>query len=430
MNNSIKNKIKELNASTSSEVGVGFGKKIVNGKYSGEVGFTFAVKKKKPLNQLPQEEIFPSFIDVEGIRYKTDVIEIKNMRPLVSCNPVAGDCLNCDPTTPTPCYSTWMYPTGYDPEDPLRDSTIIIPNQGYHSYLKGGIQITSHTVVNLYHAVGTLGFMALDAVTGGLVGVTNNHVMIGNAFYTNYRSVNNVENELSNRAYMYDSYYGNFYTIGQVMRYVPILADAINNTNRVDASIFAVRSSYISLTESYKQYGLSYTLPMSFASTAEIDGMVNPISPYYDPPIYSSGRTTGPKEGNPCGLTITNISFSSDVELVNFSDCILFTRTDPQCPWPIAPGDSGSALIANFNGTWKIIGLCFAGNEFWGLACRIDNVASELGIEAWDGTSPSYIDTGSQLYITTPGQSGIKTVVCDGKTYWQIGATNISQPCT
>ena len=42
--------------------------------------------------------------------------------------------------------------------------------------------------------------------------------------------------------------------------------------------------------------------------------------------------------------------------------------------------------------TWKIIGLAFAGNTFDGFACRIDDVASELGIQAWDGTTKNYLN--------------------------------------
>ena len=49
--------------------------------------------------------------------------------------------------------------------------------------------------------------------------------------------------------------------------------------------------------------------------------------------------------------------------------------------------DSGSALAAYIDGVWKIIGLCFAGSTYYGMACRIDNVAAQLNISAWDGTT-------------------------------------------
>jgi hypothetical protein len=111
----------------------------------------------------------------------------------------------------------------------------------------------------------------------------------------------------------------------------------------------------------------------------------------------------------------------------------VFTRTNPECPSPIASGDSGSALIANFSGTWKIIGLVFAGgtsaSNYVGFANRIDNVASQLSIQSWDGTSKNYVDLASKTYKTIGGGSSNKTLSCSGSTYWQVGLTNLSSPC-
>jgi hypothetical protein len=118
---------------------------------------------------------------------------------------------------------------------------------------------------------------------------------------------------------------------------------------------------------------------------------------------------------------------------VTFTDSIVFTRTNPQCPSPIAGGDSGSALIANFSGTWKIIGLVFAegtsGSNYIGLANRIDQVASQLGIESWNGTTKSYVNLASKVFKTTSGGSSNATLSCSGSTYWQVGLTNSSSPC-
>jgi hypothetical protein len=52
--------------------------------------------------------------------------------------------------------------------------------------MKGGISITS---ANNLGKVGTLGFIAVDNAKNALVGVTNNHVVVGTAFYTNYRTL-------------------------------------------------------------------------------------------------------------------------------------------------------------------------------------------------------------------------------------------------
>jgi hypothetical protein len=116
---------------------------------------------------------------------------------------------------------------------------------------------------------------------------------------------------------------------------------------------------------------------------------------------------------------------------------MLFTRPDPTCEDPIAGGDSGSALIADFNGVWKIIGLVFAGGTivqagvtyYVGVACRIDEIANIMQIEAWDGTAKNYIDDNSFQYITVPGGSSDLTKTCGGSTYWQVGLTTDTYSC-
>jgi hypothetical protein len=59
----------------------------------------------------------------------------------------------------------------------------------------------------------------------------------------------------------------------------------------------------IDFTSSFQQLGLTYTSSMPFASTAEIDNLINNN---YE--LFSSGRTTGPK-GSPdtlCPLRIVS----------------------------------------------------------------------------------------------------------------------------
>jgi hypothetical protein len=412
MNKDIKDKVHELFNSTPDNIGVMYGKKTKEGKFTGEHTIIFTVETKKPLGELKEEEILPSYIDINGEKYKTDVLEVGHVK-----------LLSCDASTEATCYD-WLNQSNID--DPYH-----IDNWDYCRPLKGGIQMTSD---NLAGYVGTLGMIAVDTATQSLVGVTNNHVVIGNAFYTSERPIVTLENESDDTAYQeyigVEEYIGVHPNIGKVIRYIPI--NMIPGINTVDGALVSVASDDIDIAESFKQFGLSYNLPMVFATTEEIDELIDD-----NPPLYNSGRTTGAKEGSPCGLIYIG-ELDGNVgpywngyynSLVTFHDLIVFARENIDCPWPIYKGDSGSVLIADYSGTWKIIGLCLAGSTNYGLACRIDNVATQLGIEAWDGSAKNYIDFASQDIITVTGTSSDATIVCDGKTYWQIGSGLTNNPC-
>jgi len=422
-------KIEELYESTPDYVGVGFGFKLINREYTEEHAIIFTVEKKLPIEEIPEDELLPKEIKIDGVVYKTDVVEVGKI-----------ELLSCDSTTLNTCYN-WREPFIYDG---IQYGLNIPPgNRGYIRPLKGGISITSQ---NQLGKVGTLGFIAVDNAKNALVGVTNNHVVVGNAFYTALRNASPV-NEYQ------DSYYqpgeagfqGNpSYIVGEVVRYVPIHANAYN---QVDGALVTIASSTVTNAESFKQYGLAYNTPMPFATTAEIDGMIIPGSPYYNPPIYSSGRTSGLKSGSLCGLRVFTVNQIIPVGSssppppsgynldgtnvpVTFNRVIGFTRTNADCPFPIQGGDSGSALIADFNGVYKIIGLVFAGGfPYYGFANRIDDVATQLNMSAWDGTTKNYFNTGSRQFITTPGGSYNTTIDCNNNIYSQVGTISNTNPC-
>ena len=76
---------------------------------------------------------------------------------------------------------------------------------------------------------------------------------------------------------------------------------------------------------------------------------------------------------------------------------------------------------------------CYGGNNSYtfGYACRIDEVASQLGIRSWDKEDLlQFVKTSTIDYRTEPGGSSDKTKSCDGKTFWQVGLTNtLDNPC-
>ena len=419
-------KIEELYESTPDYVGVGFGFKSTNKKYTKDHAIIFTVEKKRPIEEIPEDELLPKEIEINGVTYKTDVVEIGKV-----------ETFSCSTATLNNCYS-WSLPFNY--EGNIYGSNIPPGNRGFIRPLKGGISITSQ---NQLGKVGTLGFIAVDNAKNALVGVTNNHVVVKNPFYTALRNISPV-NEYQ------DSYYqpgeagfqGNpTYVVGEVVRYVPIHANAYN---QVDGALVTIDSSTVTNSESVKQYGFTYAAAMPFATTSEIDSLVST-----NPVLYSSGRTSGVKSGSLCSLAIFAINqilpihgynlndqppvYVNDVNIqltpVTFNRCIGFTRTSAECPFPIVPGDSGSALVANFNGIFKIIGLIFAGSTYYGFANRIDDVAAQLNISAWDATTKNYFNTGSRQFRTTPGGSYDKTIDCNDNIYWQVGTISNTNPC-
>jgi len=413
----IKLKIQQLAESTSNINSVSYGYKFVGGKQTDELCILYGVEEKKPLSELSPEEILPSEIVIDDQVLRTDVYEVSRAE-LLACNPACGEIAGPNSAV----------------------------NRAVTRPLKGGLSITS---TNNVTTIGTMGFIAVHTETQTLVGVTNNHVTIQDAFFTSDRNLAGViQNEYSPIDYVYQNGESGSipvdpaYTIGQSLRYVPIFKRG-NGFNYVDGAIFSLDPDDVNITTSYQQAGVSYNLPLPFASTLEIDDLL-----ITNPMLYSSGRTTGPKGGATCPLRVSSL-FTAVAPAYNlqgtptratFLDTITYVKpeNDPSlttiCSNPVYGGDSGSALIADFGGVRKIIGLVFAGGKvgdvfYYGYANRIDRVASELGIEAWDGTAKGYVDPASITYKTTTNGSSNKILNCGGTNYWQVGLTTLDNPC-
>jgi hypothetical protein len=261
-------------------------------------------------------------------------------------------------------------------------------------------------------------------------------------------------------------------SIGRVIRYVPLYTKATTlsnptKINKVDAAIMSLYCTsstgdpIINTTSSFKQVGLDTLFPtnvgLPFATTAEIDGMIDPTSIYYNPPLASSGRTTGPKSGSSCPLRIwgiCNIELTYKKQSIDtltiMQDVIAFVKPSDDttynlansssaalCGFPCWAGDSGSSLYAKLNGSWKVIGLVFAGDgspsqniaSTIGYACRIDNVSQSLGVKAWPGGQAPVVDHDTIKLVSISGSNDIKTQTCSGSVYYQVGLTTHHKPC-
>jgi len=400
-NEKIKKKIKEIREKYPNVVTIGYGPKVTGGIQTSQISFVIGVKEKKKLSELTPEEIIPSSFWIDNVEILTDVKPVDNIQRVVC---------------PSQC--TVNSNTG---------SRLV------QRPIKGGLQIGSdHNCFPGACYIGTLGFIAVDYVSNCLVGVTNSHVTntdLGGESrrYTSTWSNSQPTYNGFNKRVGQPSPGGDY--IGQLVRYVPTLS----YNNKVDGALIALSGSVVDFNESFKQFGLSYNSPMEFATTSEIDNL---LSTHSTGGIYSSGRTTGPKGPGPCELKISGINV--DVDNVpngfGFYNSIEYVRKNDDCVYPVNGGDSGSALIADFGGVWKIIGLVYAGSAEcqgcpfkWGIACRIDDVINELSIYAWDGSPKSFVSTVE--YITVPGGSNSDMITCDGKEYWQLGMTTNNNQC-
>jgi len=185
-------------------ISVGYGFKISNGVMTDEKSIVFTVKQKKPKESLTEDELLPSSIEINGDIISTDVVE-RDIK------------LICDSSF----YSWQITPPS---------------NRNSSRPLKGGVSCSSMPAMSA--TTGTLGFLALDANTNTLIGVSNNHVLINDAFLCSERSqIGLIANISGNTASQpHESLTDNF-PIGLVKRYYPISSEEYNY---VDVALISI----------------------------------------------------------------------------------------------------------------------------------------------------------------------------------------------
>ena len=152
----LKQLTKEQTSNTNNNiVSVGYGYTEVGGKITNKLGLVYTVKEKKPLDEIPEEDRIPSEITYGGESLPTDVVQ-STVR-LVA----ASDC--------NPEFYEWR--------------TNAPTNRNSFRPLKGGVSIGNVDLLPGY--VGTLGFVAIDNESNTLVGVSNNHVLVDDAWMIN-----------------------------------------------------------------------------------------------------------------------------------------------------------------------------------------------------------------------------------------------------
>jgi hypothetical protein len=413
----IKHHLPNIFKNTPDGVGVGYGEKVVEGQPTGEKAIIFTVTKKLPLSSLSSDQILPSTINLKGKVFKTDVVEVGVIE-------ATSDCATCT------------------------DTGANFPPTDYSSPMKGGVAAQFVSSKGTY---GTIGGFAVDANTGCLVGVTNAHVGLLRIYSTGEMSSDLIEShryntleeiEASNPLRSADPKT----LLGGTRNYVPIFrkgntagTGGIEVYNYVDVATFYITSSaqsVIDVNESWKQYGYDgITSPPPFATSDEIDEVIENPSSY---PILMCGSRLGARYPGYCeltveagGLTIEMTytsqnrrwdSFATNQNCI-FTDQISLKRVDPECDRPSAGGDSGSWVLVQINGVWKVLGIEFAGSLTRAYIGRIDNAARELDLRAWDGSTPKFEDLDNIELFYAEEFTTASSFEYNGKIYYQVGTT-------
>ena len=433
----IKREIERLYLNTPNTIhGVGLSYKRINDQDTGQLCITFYVPKKLVGEELENSSFkVPKTITIDGQEFITDVV--------VSSIPVAKAACQDYRTSPLPAP--------------------IASNRTRTRPLKGGVTVANYTD-KFYPEIGaielgTLGLICVDRESNSLVGLTNNHVLIKDAFTpTNQEIQGKISNirDPKKKIVQWTEPSVNLSTdtIGTLKKYYPI-SDTAGVLNYVDAALIAIQqkdgnnNDILSASESFKQNGLDYHTPMPFANKSEIDNLILNRNRN----IYISSRTTGPKGTVNCRVVIDNmaaflISFKKQGKLtpVDFGDLFGIRYADSSNnPPPIVGGDSGSVVIADFDGVWKVVGLIFASEDNGprGFACRIDRIQDALNIGPWDGSQKYYTNTDkvesvyksfNEAKVEMSSQNSMAWPVkinVNNKNYWYAGLIqnplNISQ---
>lgn len=206
--------------------------------------------------------------------------------------------------------------------------------------IPGGVSVSCPQIT-----AGTLACRVLDARTGQVLGLSNNHVLLG-ADWGEQKGYSN------NPVYQPGTYDGGSDTdiIGYTARGVPV---DLSYLNLVDACVFSELEPNILSSE---------VLDLGVPSSA--------MEPVIGLQCMKSGRTTGTNQS-----VIESVGGTVDVAgwgIARFTDQIIFRPSFAQ------GGDSGSLVVDLTSG--RVIGIVFAGSDEVTAVCKASNIESLLGV--------------------------------------------------
>lgn len=317
----------------------------------------------------------------------------------------------------------------------------------------------------------TLSFMAVQKSTNNLVGITVGDLLTLNPTITRDRT--DPQNTISPTdsfkypfSYIYGPYspdggnavanfgitstYNPLYTspvggtpvynqvnAGMIYPYAYDAQDPTNpqNLSRVVSGDDFLASWKLIYVSSGATFQLSEAMP--FATTIEIDAITTSTQ------IFIAGYNQL-KKGD-CGVQINSVNdtqvftFDNATGIFSFNHLLSFTRINPSCGDPVIAQDKGACIAAFINGAWKIIGIVIGFNGSTGYGSRIDYIADQLDIEAWDGSLKGFTSLANLQFsgsfgtvvpnikfTTTSGLNTIKSFTQNNVVYKQIGTTALT----
>jgi hypothetical protein len=298
-------------------IGISIGLKEQGGKLTDKIAAVFHVKSKKNIFELSPEKVIPRILTYSGIDIMTDVSESASFNSLsiledemeVNYNEITdpeidtGLMFDLQPSNSETIIlnqstSENLKPAAVNYWNDFESPTIAT-HRSKHRPLKGGIS-------SIYHrgSAATLGLIVSDASDGSTVLLSNNHVYAASQFAgTDTIGYGSYGNPLPLSTIQPSRGDGGDETsdiVGKFKRVVPL---TMVSSNFVDAAISTIKG--VDLEN--KVLHFNQNGPYEFATTAEIDSLLDINSSNFKAPVFRSGRTLGPigYPGNAVVQTVT-----------------------------------------------------------------------------------------------------------------------------
>jgi len=309
--------------------------KVTNGIRTDIPCITFHVEHKKDVSQLDVSQIIPSTFLLEGIEIVTDVVQSSKVQhlgaPYNSSNLINPSNSNIQSflNIEDEVKRTVKLVNGID----ILSDTPSIANVNYFNkpsnktvepislnYRKNRPLLGGSSSIYVGASDATLGLIVRDSTDDSVVAMSNNHVYAASQFTGAGALSGDFKSTLGLSARQpaspsYSPYGNSDYRqdiIGIHKRCVPL---DITGYNQVDCAIVQLTGYSLIQALCTQVTGFKETGPYQFATTQEIDSLIDPTSPNYQSPIFRNGRTLGPM-GYPGNLySKDHLSYSVSVPI-------------------------------------------------------------------------------------------------------------------